>query len=67
MRVAQERLISKHFGTVEQSYGRARAARHLECAKNSKRQPLVMLRELARFARAVPGWRDVPVLLRVVQ
>lgn len=67
MRVAQERLITKHFGQARDSYGRARAARHLECAKNSKRQPLVMMRELALFARAVPAWRDVPVLLRVVQ
>ena len=66
MRIAQERLITKHFGQARDSYGRARAARHLELAKNSKRQPLVMMRELARFARAIPAWRDVPVLLRVV-
>ncbi|HEY5413866.1 MAG TPA: glycosyltransferase family A protein [Gemmatimonadaceae bacterium] len=67
MRIAQERLINKHFGKARDSYGRARAARHLELAKNSKRQPLVMMRELALFARAIPAWRDVPVLLRVVQ
>ena len=67
IRIAQERLIDKHFGRTQRIYARARAARHLAAARNSKRQPLVVVRELARFARALPDWRDVPVLLRVVQ
>ena len=67
IRMAQERLIDKHFSRTQRIYARARAACYLSAARNSKRQPLVMVRELVRFARTVPGWRDVPMLLRVVQ
>ena len=64
---AQNQLIAKHYAHSAVSHRRARAARHLESAKSSKRQPLLMVRELARFARAVPGWRDAALLFRVVE
>jgi len=66
MRKAEWQVIDKHYGGCARRSRLARAARHLARAKHSKRHPLEMARESARFLQATRSWNEVSLLLRVV-
>jgi len=66
MRRAEWQVIDKHYGGCARRSRLARAARHLARAKHSKRTPLEMVRESARFLQQTRSWTEVALLLRVV-
>jgi glycosyltransferase involved in cell wall biosynthesis len=66
MRRSEFQLIDKHYGDSERRSRLARGARYLQYAKQSKRRPVTMLRELARFVTTVRDAREIALLMRVV-